>query len=357
MAGRLTVGLDIGTTSVRAVELALGKDDPKVTRIGQVALPPGAVRGGEVADPQLVADAIRRLWSTTGIRTKKVAVGVSNQRVVVRQVDLPWLPVSELRQSLALQVADLIPMPIEEAILDFHPLEEYRTDAGARMLRVLLVAAGREMVHQTVEAVRLAGLRTATVDLTPFAVLRSLYDTDGFGLDEGAEALVDVGATVTNILVHERGVPRFVRILLMGGADVTDALAERLGVPLEQAEAVKQRMGLPPRPGALQGTDPAERVVESAGAAFVEEVRSSLDFFQAQSGSPRITRLRLSGGGAQLRGLPERLSFVTRLPVEQGVAMRHLPVGKLGLSPEQVQYVEPLANVCVGLAMSAMGAA
>lgn len=339
---------------MRAVELTAGKHGVSVERLGQAALPPGAVRAGEVRDPDVVAEAIRRLWSSMRFKTKKVAVGVANQRVVVRQVELPWLPESELRKSLSLQVADAIPMPIDEAILDFHLLEEFTTDAGARMVRILLVAAAREMINQTMTAVRKAGLTAVSVDITPFALLRSLVDVDTFAEQPGSEALVDVGATVTNIVVHERGVPKFVRILLMGGADITDAVADRLGIPLEQAEAIKHRIGIPPRPGVAAGSEPADRVVESQGAALVEQIRSSLDYYQTQAGAARIERIRLSGGGGQLEGLGERLSHAARLPVEPALVLSRFKLGKHGLTDDQLRYVEPMASMPVGLAMGAV---
>jgi type IV pilus assembly protein PilM len=167
------VGLDIGTSGVRAAELSLGKGPATLERFGQVALPLGAVRDGEVIDCDTVAGAIRQLWAQAKFSSKKVVVGVANQKVVVRQVDLPWLPIKELRQSLAYQVQDYIPMPVEQAILDFHPLEEFTSESGGRMLRVLLVAAARDMVGSAMEAVSKAGLQPSMVDLTSFAVLRS----------------------------------------------------------------------------------------------------------------------------------------------------------------------------------------
>ena len=339
---------------MRAVELVLGKEPATLRRIGQVALPPGAVRAGEVVDVDTVAEAIRRLWSTVKFSTKKVAVGIANQKVVVRQVDLPWLPEHELRRSLDFQVQDFIPMPVEQAILDYHPLEEHVGENGARMLRVLLVAANRDMVNTTVQAVQEAGLEPKVVDLTSFAVLRSLIELDHLGLSSrDAEAIVDVGASITNIIVHQGGVPRFVRILPMGGSDITEAIADRAGLPLEQAEAIKQRLGIPVRPGAVNSTDTAERILESTGASFVEEVRSSLDYFQAQPGSPCVATLLLSGGGAQLPGLAERLEAAVRIPVSAGTAMSRLSVGKVRLEPEQLNYVAPLVNVPIGLAMGA----
>lgn len=347
MAGRV-VGLDIGTSGVRAAELTLGKSTT-LERFGQVALPPGAVRGGEVVDSAAVAQALKQLWTQAKFSSKKVVVGVANQNVVVRQVDLPWMEEEELRKSLAFQVQDVVPMPIEQAILDFHPLEEFTNEQGGRMLRVLLVAANRDMVGSALDAVKLAGLDPQQVDLNSFAVLRALAAA-GDGAIAEAEALVDVGANVTNIVVHQGGVPRFVRILMMGGGDITDAVADRLGVPVDQAENVKQQTGLAQVAG-LADAHPAQRAIEAAGGSFVDEVRGSLDYFSAQPGAPRISRVLVTGGGSLLPGLAQRLSGATRLPVQPGRPLSVLNIGKTGLTPDQLAYVEPMVTVPVGLAM------
>jgi type IV pilus assembly protein PilM len=346
------VGLDIGTSGVRAAELSLGKHGATLERFGQVALPPGAVRDGEVVDSDAVAEAIKHLWRTAKFTSKKVVLGVANQKVIVRQVDLPWLPYDELRSSLAYQVQDFIPMPVEQAILDFHPVEELEVD-GRRMLRVLLVAAARDMVQSLLDAVTKAGLTAHQVDLTPFAVLRSLASVDSFGAGSmnDAEALVDVGSKVTNIVVHQNGVPRFVRVLLMGGDNVTEAVAERMGVPFEDAEGLKQQGTLGPTPGVASDEHPASRVIESSGHMFVEEVRGSLDYYLAQAGSVPLRRVVVSGGGARLGGLAQRMSLATRLPVEPAAPLSSLKVGKTGLTDEQLSFVEPLVTVPVGLAM------
>ena len=346
------MGLDIGTSGVRAAELRVSRTGPVLERFGQVVLPPGAVQDGEVVDPDAVAAALRTLWSQARFGSRRVVVGVANQKVVVRQVDLPRLPPAELRASLAFHVQDVIPMPVEQALLDFHPLEERTDDTGAPVLRVLLVAAARDMVDGSLRAVTLAGLTPAVVDLTSFAVLRAHASGEGGFAAPHAEALVDVGSSVTNIVVHEGGVPRFVRILLMGGGDVTASVAERLGVPVDEAEALKQSAGLMSVPGAYDAT-PVQRAIESTGGAFVEEVRGSLDYFMSQSGSGRLTRIVLSGGGSRLLGLAERLSVATRLPVELAHPLGLLALGRTGLSPEQLAYAEPVLSVPVGLALGA----
>ena len=348
VARRTVVGLDIGTSGVRAAELQLGRGGATLERFGQVALPVGAVRDGEVIDVAAVGAAVRELWSSAKFTTKRVVVGVANQKVVVRQVDLPWLPPKELRASLAFHVADYIPMPVENAVLDYHPLEEFTDEQGVRKLRVLLVAASRDMVSSVLQALDVAQLQPSMVDLTSFAVLRS-HVPPTVGLSVTAEALVDVGASVTNIVVHQGGVPRFVRMLLMGGGDITAAVADSLSVAEDEAEDVKQSTGF--SSPVVPSQDPASRAIESTGGAFVEEVRGTLNYYAAQPGAPRIDRVVLSGGGSLLTGLAERLSTATRLPVELARPMSLLRMGKTGLTDEQLAFVEPVITVPVGLAL------
>ena len=350
MAARTAIGLDIGTSGVRAAELAFGKSGITLEKFGQVALPEGVVRDGEVFDPDAVTEAIKQLWAHTKFASKKVVIGVANQKVIVRQVDLPWAPIDELKGSLGFLVQDTIPMPVESALLDFYPLEDLAGDGGVKMVRGLLVAASRDMVSSHLAAVQKAGLQPEMVDLTAFAVLRALADMDDVGMGGQLEALVDVGARVTNVIVHEGGVPRFVRILLMGGQDVTEAVVDRAGVSAAQATALKQEIGMQTT-GETMEAQAAGRVMDAAGQAFVDQIRGSLDYYTASSGSQPLSRLVLTGGGSRLIGLAERLAQATRVPVVPGNPFADLTVGKTGLSPEQLTFVEPLASVPVGLAL------
>jgi type IV pilus assembly protein PilM len=337
---------------VRAAQVVITRDGLKLERIGQVALPAGAVRDGEVVDKAAVAAALTELWRRSKFATKKVILGVGNQKVVVRQVEVPAMPLNELRAALPFQVADLIPMPIEQAVLDFHPLEEVVGEDGQRIQRILLVAAVREMVSDMLAAVEEAGLIPEKVDLTPFALLRAAGTPDGLGIQTSAEALVEVGAGVTNIVVHQGGVPRFVRILLQGGSDITSSIADRMGVPIDQAEHVKHTTPLPPD-AQSSGVSPAARLLEAAASAWIEEVRGSLDYYLVQPSSVRISKIVLSGGTSTLAGLAQRLSIATRLPVEPVDLFSRIQIGKTGLTDHQLSYLAPLSCVPVGLALGA----
>jgi type IV pilus assembly protein PilM len=180
-------------------------------------------------------------------------------------------------------------------------------------------------------------------------VLRSLGRQTGAEVE--TEALIDIGARVTNIVVHSGGVPRFVRILLIGGQDVTDAVAEQLGVPLAQAEVLKQQVG---RVGVEEGLEDVVRSVSHTAQDFVTEVRGSLDYYAASNPNAPIERLVVTGGGSRLEGILDRLAAATRISVTAGDPMGSLRIGDTGLDDAQLQFVTPLAAVPVGLALGAI---
>jgi type IV pilus assembly protein PilM len=344
---RKVVGLDIGTTAVRAAEVSVRRGQVVLERIGQAGLPEGAVIDGEVTDPAAVATALKDLWRRTRIGTRRVIIGVANQRVVVRLVDLPWMPPAELRSSLAFQAGDYLPIPVDQTELDYAVIGEQEPAGGQRLLRVLLVAAQKEMLAGHLEAVRLAGLRSAGIDLNPIALLRSLGPVAGF--EEGAEALVDVGARVTNLVVHNNGVLRFVRILLMGGDDVTSTLERVLELDRDTAERTKLAAS------AGDEVDPeAGELVAQRLEAFVEEVRGSLDFYRTQQDATPLGRVVVSGGGSLLGPLVERLQAATGVPTERGHTLAGVRVGRLGLDADALAELEPTIAVPVGLAMRAV---
>jgi type IV pilus assembly protein PilM len=396
---RTRIGVDVGSTAVRVAEVAAG-EIPVIVRAAQVPLPPGVVEAGEVRQPEVVAEALRELWSKAGVKSKQVHLGVGNQRVVVRELALPWLPEKELRDTLGFQVQEFIPMASDEAVLDFDPLGEM-DQGGRRMVRILLVAAHKPMVNALVEAALAAKLDPQGIDLTPFAVIRAVgAGDDGLDLDSsGDEAIVDIGAQVTSICVHDRGVSRFVRMLPSGGRDITLALASGLGVDDEMAERLKRgerlrgiadavpavgspadgapAVQLPPpadalpvdtlptdtlptdtlpvgAPRGVSGVlaDPAEvrDLALARAGSFVDEVRSSLEFYTAQMPNAQVGRVLVVGGGSRLDGLLELLQERLPVPVDRGRLFERAK-SEIELSAEASAEAEAVLAVAVGLAI------
>jgi type IV pilus assembly protein PilM len=333
---------------VRAAELSVGHAGITLERFGQVVLPDGAISDGQVVDAEPVVSCLRELWSATGFSHKRVVLGVANHQVIVRRVELPVMDPAELRHSLAYHVMDILPMDARESVLDFFPVEEITGEDGEAALSGLLVAASRETVLANFACAERAGLKVQAVDLTSFAVLRSLGKQAGPEVE--IEALIDIGARITNIIIHRDGLPAFVRILLMGGQDVTNAVADRLAVSPAQAEAMKQQIAYAARAGAHTELFQA---VDGQAQDFVDEVCGSLDYFAASTPGARVQRILISGGGSRLEGLVERLSRDTQLPVIVGDPMANLRIGRTGLDDMQLDFIRPMAAVPVGLALGA----
>ncbi|MGN6783408.1 MAG: pilus assembly protein PilM, partial [Marmoricola sp.] len=249
-------------------------------------------------------------------------MGIANSGVMVRQILLDGMPPADFRQALRYQVQDSLPMPVDDANLDYHLLEELDHAAEGedprRMLRILLVAAAREVVDPFVEAVRHAGLRTSGVDLLPFALVRARTPGGPVALGE-TEAIVDIGADVVSVVVHTGGVPRFVRIVPgLGGGSITQAVQDAYQWTWEDAERTKVYLGLPgyatlddsqreATTGPVDGFDhPAQKVVVDAATALVGEIATTLDFFRASAAesaetdptATEVGRVVLSGSGA-----------------------------------------------------------
>ena len=305
MARHYPIGLDIGSTSVRAVETSRGREGPWVTRFGAVPLPAGAVQGGVVQDAAAVTAAVRELWSSARFGTRAVALGMTNPQIVVRQMTVANLPAKELRESLPFQVRDSLPLPVERSLLDFYPMAAGETD---ETVTGLLIAAPKEAVVTAIEAVERAGLHVAMVDLASFALLRAASR-----LDKRVEALVDIGAQITSVIVHDDGDPLIVRTVPRGSAEITEKLASSLKIDIREAEELKCRTGVVEDP---EGSARARDVIREAVRPLVNEIRSSFAYLNTGERQTRVTRLLLSGGGALLPGFLELLAGQLNVPTE-----------------------------------------
>lgn len=304
------VGVDIGTSSLRAVEVSgATKSKPVVERYYEVPLPEGSARAGEVVEKHTVASAFKNLWSAGGFTTKNIVLGIGNQRVLARDLVVPRAPLSQIRASLPFLVQDILPMPVTEAVLDFYPIS--RVDDNGPELNGLLIAATKESVMNNIAAATMAGLKPVHVDLIPFALTRVHLTSDA---SRGIVAVVDIGASNSSVVILADGVPEFVRIIPAGGETLTTALAERLAMPPAAAEQLKRRLGLN-FATVTPDLQPALETVYAVTRELITSVRNTLNYYNSSRPERVIDKIVLSGGGARLNGFADALGEFTRIPL------------------------------------------
>ena len=338
------VGLDIGTSAVRAAELEFGSGAPVLVAFGQVGLPPGAIVDGEVQDLSAVSDAIARLWQNGKFQSKSVVVGIAGLRAITREVDLPWVPDEDVDSAVRFQSEEVIPFPPDKTILSAQVLSDNTASDGTKTRRVLVAAAHRDLVEGVVNATEQAGLIVEGVDLVSSALVRALGDPSVAA--ERPEAIVSIGAGLTVVVVHQGGRPQFVRTIGTGGNAATAAVASALDLPLIDAEGIKRRLG-----EVSAQVASAESAVQPAIAELVGEIRNSVQYFATLPGRAPITRVLLTGGGARLRGLVKELRAQVRIPVEHVSPLERLDLSRIDLDPEQAASIEPVLATPIGLAL------
>lgn len=343
--GKNVVGVDIGSSAVRAVEIQ-GCDTAKpiVVRQQEIALPENSVRRGEVVEQSTVATALRRLWSAAGFKSKDVVLGIGGQRVFARDLTVPRAPLDQIRESLPFHVQELLPVPVADVLLDFYPLTEEQGETGPAV-GGLLVAGLKDAISANVNAVMAAGLRPIHVDLIPFAVTRALAPVRAA---RGRDVIVSLGASTTNVVVVDNGVPRFVRILPNGGDDITRALATRLQWSPEQAEQAKRAIGMG---GPMMRAEDRSivEIIYTVVGELMSGIRNTLAYYANGHPAEPVQRIVLSGGGAHLVGLAAALAEVMRLEVVPGNTSAAIAASK---SRPQADPVDPEAYVtALGLAL------
>lgn len=351
--GSTLVGLDIQPGYVSAVQARVN-GSILVQRAAGMPLPPDTVREGEVLDGGALADTLRELFAESRL-DKRVRVGVANQRTVLRTLELPPLTDrKELATAVRFQAEDQVPMPLDNAVLDFHPLGVIDTPGGPRQ-RVIVVAAQRDMVERLLSAVRGAGLRPEGIDLSAFALIRSLHRSDEE--HAGRVLYLNVGG-LTNMAIAEGTVCRFTRVVSGGLESMATEIAERHGIKLQEARDLLASVNLdesnPAVPvvgdpyGATSGEPyqtpagssyeaseassghaPADTPYETAAEPKIDarpvlaagvreiagEVRNSLDFHRSQEGGGEVASVVLSGPALQIRGFAQALQNELRVPL------------------------------------------
>jgi type IV pilus assembly protein PilM len=342
------VGLDIGSSAVKAVELKPAGKAYKVSAFGTEPVPPDSIVDGAIIDGGVVAEAIRRLFGGRGIKTKDVAASLSGNAVIVKKITLPVMTESELTESIYWEAEQYIPFDIQDVNLDYQILDQ-GADGGKGTMEVLLVAAKKEKIADYTGVIAQAGRSAVVVDVDAFA-LQNAYEVN-YGIEPGAViVLLNAGASATNINILNGDQSVFTRDITIGGNAYTEALQKELNLPFDLADQLKRGMS-------VDGVtfEDARPVLRAVSENVMLEIQKTFDFFKATAASDRIDRIMLSGGASRAEGFSEMLSERFEAPIEALDPFKRVAFDAKKFQVESAADVAPTAAVAVGLALRRVG--
>jgi type IV pilus assembly protein PilM len=345
------VGLKIGASQIAAARV-VNNGVPELVQVAREDIDHGLVVGGELREPELLADALRAFFRKNGLPRQGVRLGIANNRIGVRIFEIAGIGDSkQLENAIRFRAQEVLPIPIEEAVIDFQVLGERQDEEGNPVTRILLVVAYRELIDRYVAACKKAGLRLAGIDLEAFALLRALGEprTDDDAPADAAVVVVSIGHDRSTFAVSDGRVCEFTRVLEWGGATLDVAIARELNVAPSEAEPVKKELSLAsataPEGLTFEQAETAREAVRRQLQTFARELVSSLQFYQNQPGSLGIGEIVITGGTAHLAGLADELQKLIGVRVTVGDPLSRVKLGKKVRETEQVGSL----SVAIGL--------
>src|SRR5437764_8953374 len=333
------VGLDIGSSAVKAVELRPAGKGWKVAAFGSEPVPPDSIVDGAIIDSSAVADAIKRLFSNKAFKTKEVAASLSGNAVIVKKISLPAMTEAELGESIQWEAEQYIPFDIQDVNLDYQILNA--AGEGGTM-DVLLVAAKKEKIADYTGVISQAGRTPVIVDIDAFA-LQNAYEVN-YGLDaQQVVVLLNAGASAININIVTGDQSVFTRDISMGGNSYTEAVQKELNLPFESAEQLKR--GQPVEGVTAEEVTP---VLHAMTENVLLEIQKTFDFYKASASSDRIDRIVLSGGASRVDGFVQALTDRFNTSVEMFDPFKKIAFEPSKLGVNDADAVSPAAAVAVG---------
>jgi len=346
---KAVVGLDIGSSAVKAVELKPAGKGFRVVALASEPVPPDSIVDGAIIDGAAVADAIRRLFENKAFKTKEVAASLSGNAVIVKKISLPVMTEAELSESIYWEAEQYIPFDIQDVNIDYQILDPGTGPNSKGTMDVLLVAAKKEKIADYTGVIAQAGRVPVVVDVDAFA-LQNAYETN-YGLDvESVTVLLNAGASAININILSGGQSVFTRDISVGGNAYTEAVQKELNLPFESAEQLKKG-----EPVDGHTFEEARPILQAMTDSVLMEIQKTFDFFKASATSDRIDRVLLSGGASRVDGFQKALEdrFATVIEPFNPFQKVAFDPGKLGIANPDA--VLPATAVAVGLALRRAG--
>ncbi len=334
------VGLDIGSNSIKAVELKRSKAGFELVNFGIKPLAPDTVVDGAIMDAPAVADAIIKVFDEKKIRTKNVATSVSGHSVIVKRISLPAMSEEELYNRIKDEASQHIPFDIADVNLSYQLLEAMDTQ-----MDVLLVAVKKDKILNHTNVLAQAGKTPTVVDIDAFS-LQNCFEVN-YEPDPGQTiALLNVGASVMSINIIRAGIPLFTRDVSVGGNQYTDALQKELDLSFEDAERLKQG-------GSVTGVSDEQKasILRSVSDILILEIQKTFDFFRATASGENIQRIFVAGGTARVPGLVDLLREEFAMPVEEMYPFRRIVINPGRHNEDEIRELAPRLAISVGLAL------
>jgi type IV pilus assembly protein PilM len=339
------VGIDIGSSSVKLVQLKDNKGSYQLLNIGILPLPPEAIVDNTLMDSSSIATVIKNSVSSLGIKIKDVACSISGNSVIIRKIVLPAMPQEELEDQISWEAEQYIPFDINDVNMDFQILSPDNNDPSK--MNVLLVASKKDIINDYVSVFSEAGMQLSVVDVDSFAVQNAFEVNHDFG-SEDILALINIGASVMNINVIKDGITLFTRDVQMGGNLYSEEIQKQLGLSSHDAETEKLLAH-------ESNSDALRNVVMKVNETIAQEIRRSLDFYNSTASDDRISGVFVSGGCSKVYNLINIISEKIGLPVDRINPFAKLKYNEKDFDPEYLQEIAPLMAVPVGLAIRRVG--
>jgi type IV pilus assembly protein PilM len=337
------VGLDIGSSGIKAVELAKAKKGYQLTGFAYEPLGQDSVVDGAIMDAPAVAESIRRTFNSGSLKLKNVATGVSGHSVIVKRVVVPAENADEVEASIQLDAEQYIPFEITEVNLDYQVVGPGITSAEEPGMEVVLVAAKKDKIQNHTNVISLAGRNPEVVDIDAFA-LQNVYEANYNVRPNDTVALLNIGASLMNINITKGGMPLFIRDVSVGGNQYTDILQKELQLNFQEAEDLK--LG---RSGGSEA-EMVQPLLESITDMLIMEVQKTFDFFRETYPSETISQVLISGGTAHMLGLADRIQATFSYPTQVLDPFKSISFGAK-VDYRKATALGPALAVAVGLAL------
>jgi type IV pilus assembly protein PilM len=346
---KLALGLDIGSSSVKLVQLREKKGGYALQAFATAKLPPETIVDGALMNSAAVVQAIQELVAEHGVKAREVAIGVRGHSVIIKKISLPRMSQEELDESIQWEAEQYIPFDVKDVNIDTQILTPAGDAAG--QMDVLLVAAKKDMINDYTSVCAEAGLAATVVDVDAFAV-QNAYEAS-YELPPGETmVLINVGAAVTNINILANGTTTFTRDVTMGGNSFTEEIQKQLNISYDEAEALK--IGGQGETDAVVPQE-VERVIQGVAEQLAGEIQRSLDFYAATAADNRISRVFLSGGTARIPALFKVIEQRAAVPVEILNPFKAIEIDNRKFDPMLLTNAAASAAVAVGLALRRAG--